>query len=101
MSHLEALSHWASILTLVLGLWAYVHLGLRRFRQRYRLEKYLKQQKREGTDRGQRSIVHLSARVGLTETEIMDAAFRSSRVKLVIKADEEGMARQVLLEYQS
>jgi hypothetical protein len=67
--------------------------------KRQRLERYLAAEKSKGADRGQRSILHVMTALGLTEAEVLQASFRSSKIQRRIKSDGEGMAAQMLLEY--
>ena len=69
--------------------------------QRRRLEAYLKAERDAGEDKGQRSILHLVAKVGLTEDEILQASFRSKHIRRVVTSGTlDGMAKDILLEYR-
>ncbi|MEP4379520.1 MAG: hypothetical protein ABJ215_11275 [Alphaproteobacteria bacterium] len=69
--------------------------------KRRRLEDYLKAERDAKKGRGQRSILHLVARVGLTEQEILQASFRSKHIERVLTTDKrDGMAKDILLEYR-
>lgn len=67
--------------------------------KRLRLEQYLAAEQAKGEDRGQRSVLHLMTKLGLTEAEILQASFRSRHIKRRIKSDAGGMAAQMLLEF--
>lgn len=67
--------------------------------KRQKLERYLEAEKAKGVDRGQRSILHLMTALGLTESEVLQASFRSSKIKRRIKSDGDGLAAHMLLEY--
>ncbi len=89
----------AAIATACFAGWAYCSFRWERRGKRIRLENYLKHEKAEGTDKGQRTVMHLVVRLGMTETEIVDAAFRSNCINRKIKADGGGAATTLLLEY--
>ena len=98
---LEITSHWAAILTAGVAVWAYCrYLGERR-QKRKRLETYLKAEKEAGKDKGQRTVLHLVAHLGMTETEVVDAAFRSKCTRRVVSTDEKGHASALMFEYDS
>ncbi|MEK6638219.1 MAG: hypothetical protein AABY88_09075 [Pseudomonadota bacterium] len=69
-----------------------------RNRKQLSLENYLKEEKAKG-DKGQRGLPHLVAHLGMSESDIMDVAFRSKRVRRVTDKDESGFASKVMLEY--
>lgn len=93
-------SHWAAILTAAVAVGAYGRYLYDRRLKRRRLEKYLEAEKEAGTDQGRRTVMHLVARLGMTESEIVDAAFRSRHVSRVVGVDERGWADTLLLEYK-
>lgn len=102
MNYLELLAigaNVAAIVTACFAGWAYCSYRWERRGKRIRLENYLKHEKEEGADKGQRTIMHLVARLGMTETEIVDAAFRSNCIERKIKSDGVGTASKLLLEY--
>lgn len=77
--------------------WYIVERGVKR----RRLEAYLKAERDAGKDKGQRSVLHLVARVGLTEQEILQASFRSKHIGRVLTTNKlDGMAKDILLEYR-
>lgn len=96
---LEITSHWAAILTAVIAVIAYIHFGMGRVRKRWRLEAHLKAEKAKGVDKGQRSLLNLVAELGMTETEIIDAAIRSRCISRRVKPNSQGFAGDLLLEY--
>ena len=101
MTWLEISAACATIITAVIVVIAYVHFGSVQLRNRWRVERYLKSEKEAGRDQGQRSLTHLVARIGLTETEIMDASFRSKCIRRRIVSDPATKrAVEVLLEYE-
>ena len=96
---LETLSQWAAILTAVVAVLASGWYVLQRRTKRHRLEHYLKAEYDAGGDKGQRTLLHLAANLGMTETEIMDAAFRSRRIDRVVTTDDAGRADRMMLVY--
>jgi hypothetical protein len=102
MTWLEVCANIAAILTaIVAGLaWGAYRYDL--YRKRKRLEAYLKAEKEKGTDKGQRTMLHLMVRLGLTEAEVMQASFRSKHLIRRIAADPKNdRAEALLLEYTS
>ena len=91
-------ANWAQILTAVVAVIFYVQYLWERCQKQARLESYLKEEKAKG-DKGQRSLPHLVARLGMSESDILDAAFRSKRVHRVTDKDEDGFATKVMLVY--
>jgi len=100
---LEIASQWAAILTAVVAGSAYGRYLFERRQKRLRLERHLKNQKAgsKGGDHGQRSIVDLMAALGMTEAEIMDAAFRSLCIKRTVALVPMGAPPRMDLEYSA
>ena len=97
---LETVALWAAVLAPVSALILYVIRQIQERRNRLRLEEYLRAEKRKGKDKGQRSLVHLTARVGLTKDELLRASDRSKKIRRRISADKSTcMASSILLEY--
>ena len=71
-----------------------------RCKRRRRLERYLLTEKLAGHDRGQRTVLHLVAHLGMTEVEIVDVALRSRHIRRVVGKDERGRAETLLFEYK-
>lgn len=93
----------AAILTALFAAWAGIYVIIDLRKKRLQLEEYLDQVKSgaTGDDMGQRTILHLTARLGLTEAEILHASFRSKRIARKLAADKEtGRADAMLLEYE-
>lgn len=99
INFLEITAHIAAIATAVVAVWAWGWYQFDRFRKRQRLEKHLQQEKALGNDQGQRTLLNLVAILGMSESEIMDAAFRSSVVARRVLVNEQGHADKLLLEY--
>ena len=91
-------ANWAAILTAVIALWASLFYVWQRRQKRLRLEDHLRTEKADG-DQGQRGLQHLVAHVGMSEGDILDAAFRSKCIRCVTDKDEYGFATKVMLEY--
>lgn len=85
---LDTLDHLAGIATAIVALLAYGGYSLRKIKRRRALENYLLLARngngsvsRGGTsDKGQRTLPHLSAALKMTEEEILDVAFSSKRI---------------------
>jgi hypothetical protein len=92
----------AAILTCIVVVVVWVRFEWSTWRKRKRLENYLRFQKRNATkgDRGQRSILHLMANVGLTEIEILQASFKSRHLKRhAANSESSRLAGDILIEY--
>ncbi len=73
---------------------------VRRLRER-RLVRHLKSELDRGVDRGQRTVTQLSADLSLTETQVLDAGFRSKQIRPLVTADPEtGLARAILFQHR-
>ena len=62
------------------------------------LGQYLRDERSNG-DKGQRTVTHLIAAVGLTEADIFDAAFDSDHIKRTTGKDGKGIAAGLFFEY--
>ena len=91
----------AAIVTALVAFAGSAWFVMERSAKRRRLEAYLKDARDAGKDKGQRSILHLIARVGLTEQEILQASFRSKHIGRVLTTNTtDGIAKDILLEYR-
>ena len=94
----------AAIVTALVAFAGSAWFLIERGTKRRRLEDYLKTERDAGKDtddKGQRSILHLVAKVGLTEPEILQASFRSKHIGRVLTTNKlDGMAKDILLEYR-
>jgi len=91
---------WAAILTVVIAYFGYGKFLWDRRRRRLRLEEYLKNEKANKKDKGQRSILHLVAHLGMTDAEILQASFQSNHVARRLGKDKQtGMASAILFEW--
>jgi hypothetical protein len=91
----------ASIATAIVAVWAFGHYKYLLRRKRIDLEEYLKSEKGKGTDRGQRTLLHLSRALALSQADILQAAFDSENVEPRIETDLDGKAKRLLLEYKT
>lgn len=98
---IEITANAASILTAVIAVWAFLYFQVGKLRQRWRLEAYLRDQQTGSRDGGQRTILHLVARLGMSEAEIIDAAFRSKVIDRKVSQDDEGKADRLFLVYRT
>lgn len=91
---------WAAIATFVVGIFGYLRYLCGLHKKSNRLEAYLRSEKEKEKDRGQRSIIQIIRDVGLTEDEIIQVSFRNSHVGRRVKIGQDGLATQLLFEYQ-
>ncbi len=98
---LGLLANIAAIVTAVVAFAGSAWYVVERRAKRLRLESYLKAERDAGKDKGQRSMLHLVARVGLTEQEVLQASFRSRHIARVLTTNKlDGMAKDILFEYR-
>jgi len=99
---LQFWANWASIATLLVasvGVFSYLWQLWRRRRKRIALEDYLRDEKRKGADKGQRSILRIMRDVALSEDEIIQASFNSNRIQRLVREDADtGLASDLLFE---
>lgn len=97
------ISFWASlaaIFTAVIAVFGYGKYQWDAHTRRKQLEKYLRTEKEKGEDQGQRSALHLMARLGLTEAEILHASFSSKNIaRKIAKNTETNRADALLFEW--
>lgn len=91
----------ASIGTAIFAAWAYGRLKYVLHRRRVDLEQYLKSEKDRKTDHGQRTLLHLSRELKLSQSDIFEAALQSENVELLVQKDSQGKAKRLLLEYKN
>ena len=100
MSDLSFWANLAAILTAVIAVFGYGKYQWDAKTRRKKLESYLKSEKEKGGNQGQRSTLHLMARLGLTETEILHASFSSKHIsRRVAKDPETNRAEALLFEW--
>ncbi|HEY1615106.1 MAG TPA: hypothetical protein VGF97_15575 [Rhizomicrobium sp.] len=100
MDYLTTAANVAAILTAISAAAAWVYYIVGQQSKRRKLESYLRSEKSKGADKGQRTVLHLMVRVGLTEDEILQASFRSRHIKRLIATDPKtNRAEAILLAY--
>jgi hypothetical protein len=90
---IELASQLAAILTSGVAVWAYGQFRFERRQKRLKLEHHLK------SDTGKRTVLDLITVLGMTDAEIMDAAFRSPHVKCSPGGAFMGSPFGLVLEY--
>ncbi len=98
---LETLADLAAIVTAAVATVGYGLFRWERYQKRRRLESYLRQEKLRAPDESKHTLVHLMAELGMSESDLMDAAFRSDVIARRVSADEQGHANKLLLEYST
>jgi hypothetical protein len=91
----------ASIGTAIFAAWAYGMLKYNLHQRRVDLEKHLKSEKDTKTDHWQRTLLHLSKALKLSQSDIFEAALRSENIELRVEKDSHGKAKTLLLEYKN
>ena len=100
---LEVGANFATITTFFggLGAWSYYQWGF--WSKRKALEEYLKEKlesyKRHGSGDYQFSVLHLTAKVGLTESEILQACFKNPRIERLEKLGYGNITTHVMFQY--
>lgn len=101
--YLEVTSHWAAILTALVAVVAYARFVCDSWTKRRKLEHYLRDRKTADArvgKLGQRSLLHLIAKLGMTEQELLNASFKSKKIARRLGKDTEtGLANVLFLEY--
>lgn len=101
MNDLSFWANLAAILTALIAVFGYGKYQWDACTKRKKLEAYLKSEKEKAKDQGQRSALHLMARLGLTEAEILHASFSSKHIiRKVAKDPETSRAEALLFEYE-
>lgn len=100
---LEVLDQIAGVLTGAVAVWAGVAYSLGRYQRRVRLENYLREASLpEGSGReGAQTVLHLVAELGMSEAQVMEAAFSSRLVERLRHGDPQtGLTTHVMLAYK-
>jgi hypothetical protein len=92
---LEVAANIAAIITALVATFAYGRFLWERRNKRLRLETCLKNDQHQGG----RSLLDLATTLGMTDSEIMDAAFRSKRIRRTATSELYGSPSKMLLEY--
>ena len=96
---LEVAANVAAILTALGAGWAYGSYRWALWIKRKRLERYLKRARK--TKFVKRGTIRLMSDLGLTESEVLQASFRSRRTRRSVAVDPEtGRANAILFEYE-
>jgi len=103
MSWLNAASDIATVILAIVGIGAYGWYQIDLFIRRRRLEEFLKGErkgKRHKDDLGQRTVLFLASQLRMTEAEVLEAGFRSKKIKCVPGFDKEThRADAIFFEY--
>jgi len=100
---LEIVANIVAILTFLgaLGAWFYYQWGFRAKKEA--LEKYLRERMEKYRHHGgecQFGFLHLTAKTGLTEAEILQASFNNDKkIKRIEKENQEGFTIKILFQY--
>jgi|HubBroStandDraft_6_1064221.scaffolds.fasta_scaffold466210_2 hypothetical protein len=98
---LEVVANIASITTAIVAVWFWCYYQFTLWRKRDKVEEHLAEEKKLGTDKGQRTIAHIMAEVGLTEADVLQAVFSSK--KIIRRKDVDPVTRKtrgLWLEYK-
>ncbi len=98
---LEIAADIASIATAIVAVWAYGRYRCLLRRKRVDLEEYLKSEKDKKIDQEQRTLLHLSRALALSQSDILQAAFDSKKIEPRIETGSDGKAKRLLLEYKN
>ena len=103
MTWLNAAADIATIIFAAVGIGAYGWYQIDLFIRRHRLEEFLKGEvkgKRHKDDPGRRTVLFLASQLRMTEAEILEAVFRSKKIKCVPGFDKETHRTDaIFLEY--
>jgi hypothetical protein len=94
MDALEIAGQLSAIATFIIAGGGYIYYRWDFYSKRTKLETYLKNARAKASDdrrgkQGQHSYFHLMKEVGLTETEILQASFKSKHIKRSSIVDEQ------------
>lgn len=91
-----------AILTAIIAVWFFIRVRCGENDKLTKVENYLKAEKAAAKDgdKGQRSILNIIAKVGLSEEEILKASFQSKNIRRLLKSDQDGYAAAILLWYE-
>lgn len=100
-SVLSSIADFAAIATAAIAAGVTIYYWIDRCQKRLRLERYLKSKKMTSQTEYIHSVIHLMAELGMTEAEILQAAFSSWHIKRSTQVDSKtNLATHVLFEYQ-
>ena len=95
---LTVVANLAAILTAIVATIAYGKFLLAQRRRRRALEDYLREDKCMG-DLQRHTVMHLMAHLSMTEAEVLQAGFQSTKVRAVPGTDDQGRADRIYFEY--
>jgi hypothetical protein len=103
MNPLDAASDIATVVMAIVAVGAYGWFQIDILMKRARLEEFLKGEvkgKRHKEDLGQRTVLFLASQLRMTEAEVMQAGFKSKKIKCVPGFDKERHRTDaILFEY--
>lgn len=91
----------AAVATAFVAVVFFCQFHLTRRSHRRRLETYLKDCKDDPEGLHQRTVLALIAELGIPESEIVEASFRSKHIARRVTVDQYGAASKLLLEYEA
>ena len=92
MNWLNAASDIATVILAIVGIGAYGWYQVDLFIRRRRLEEFLKGEvkgKRHKDDLGRRTVLFLASQLRMTEAEVLEAGFRSKKIKCMPGFDKD------------
>lgn len=97
---LEIVGNWAAIATALVAVIGYGRYICDKRARVNALESYLNTEKADDANKGQRTILHLIAKLGMTEAQILEASFSSEKItRKLVKDDKTGLSTEILLEW--
>jgi hypothetical protein len=90
----------ASVGTCVVAVFGYLRYRCVIYRKSKRLVEYLRAEQQTERDHGERTALHITRNIGLTEDEIIQASFHNPRIGRRVKTGENGLAERLLFVYQ-
>ena len=99
MNWLDAASDIATVILAIVAAGAYGWYQIDIFIKRIRLENFLKGEvkgKRHKDDIGRRTVLFLASQLRMTEAEVLEAGFKSKRIKCVPGFDKETHRTEVI-----
>lgn len=96
---LDVFSDWATILTAAVATVAYWRYVAGQRKRQKALEDYLRDVKLGRHEQERHSVLHLMAMLKMTEAEVLQAGFRSTKVLSMPGQDERGRADCIYFEY--
>ncbi len=99
---LEILANLAEILTASVAVAAAAYFAQSQRSKRIKLEDYLRTARIENPQRHTYTALHITAKLGLTESEILNASFNSRHIVRLEHVNEDtNLTDQILFEYRT